>query len=81
MTIEPKSEDDLDVVKASLTKKFPDVDEAVIAEAVTQAHAPLTEAPIQEFVPVLVEHQAQVRLNEFENDTPSDSGAPPAAEQ
>jgi hypothetical protein len=73
MSSEPSVDDDhgLATVVDSLTKKFPDIPQAVIADAVSEAHTPMAEAPIQEYVSVLVEHQAQVRLNELEHDAQS----------
>jgi hypothetical protein len=69
MTTDPNAgDDDLPVVVDSLAKKFPDIDRDVVAETVDDAHAPLLDAHIQEYVPVLVEHQAQVRLNELEHE-------------
>jgi hypothetical protein len=59
-------DDDLAQVVGSLSRKFPDVAEAAIAEQVEQARAPLADAPIQDFVPVLVEHVVQVHLNEVD---------------
>jgi hypothetical protein len=79
---EPESgvkDDGLAQVVDSLRKKFPDVAEAVIAAHVEAASAPMAGAPIQEYVPVLVEHQVHVHLNERDHDaeapdTDSDSG-------
>ena len=69
MSSEPNAEDDdLSNVVDSLVKKFPDVQRDVVAEAVDDAHAPMVGAPIQEYVSVLVEHQAQVHLNELEHE-------------
>jgi hypothetical protein len=63
--VESTHDDDrLTTVVDSLARKFPDVPESVITEYVDEAHAPMIGAPIQEYVPVLAEHQAQVRLNE-----------------
>jgi hypothetical protein len=80
MSSDPDTEDAMARVVDNLTKKFPDVAEDVVAEHVNQAHAPMVEAPLQEYVPVLVEHQAKVTLNELTHDADAETASPAGAE-
>jgi hypothetical protein len=68
----------------SLAQKFPDIPEDVVAEHVERARAPMVDAPLQEYVPVLVKHRAQVSLNAMHHDAqttdPPDTEAHAAAD-
>ncbi len=76
--IADESDDDrvVDEVVDSLSKKFPDVAESVITAHVEEALAPMVDAPIQEYVSVLVEHQVQTHLIESHQD--AEAGSDPA---
>ncbi|MEJ3403882.1 hypothetical protein WDJ51_03980 [Rathayibacter sp. YIM 133350] len=54
----------VDEVVERLSKKFPDVDPAVIAEIVHAEHLSFTGRPVRDFVPVLVEKSSKARLKE-----------------
>jgi hypothetical protein len=45
-----------------LAVRFPDVPKDRVVDVVSQAHSALDGNPIRDFVPVLVEHDARVRL-------------------
>ena len=49
-------------VRNRLCEQFPELDATVVEAAVRVSHAGLTESPIRDFVPVLVEHAARDRL-------------------
>ncbi len=49
-------------VQDRLEEQFPALDPAVVEAAVRLAHTQMTDSPIRDFVPVLVEHAARDRL-------------------
>ena len=52
----------MDDVRERLCQLFPELDPAVVEAAVRLSYAELTESPIRDFVPILVEHAARDRL-------------------
>lgn len=44
-----------------LTRKFPELDPDTVEETVTSVHHQLGDAPIRDYVPVLVEREAMTR--------------------
>lgn len=51
-----------------LTGKFPSIPPEVVEETVTELHEELDEAPVRDFVPVIVEHDAREKLREAESE-------------
>jgi hypothetical protein len=64
---EPTGDDPLTQVVDDLHKQFPAVDREIIAAHVRQAHAQMDSAPVQDYVPVLVQHQARLSLDAMTN--------------
>ena len=46
-----------------LTARFPDQQRSVIEEVVAEEHGLLDDGPIRDFIPVLVERAAKIRLS------------------
>ena len=65
----------IDHVVDRLTSQFPSVPHEVIETRVTEAHASFEDAPVRDFVPVIVEHDVKEQLREEGN-----SPVPPPAE-
>ena len=63
----------LDDVRGRLREQFPDLHPDVVDAAVQRAHAELSESPIRDFVPVLVEHAARDRLALGQRPRPSEA--------
>jgi len=49
-----------------LTDQFPSVPPDVVADTVTEVHDEFDAAPVRDFVPVIVEHDAKEKLREFD---------------
>jgi hypothetical protein len=60
MTKEPEA---LMAVVERLTARFPDQQRSVIEEIVAEEHGLLDDGPIRDFIPVLVERAAKIRLS------------------
>ena len=48
-----------------LTEAFPSVPSQVVADTVTDIHDEFADAPVRDFVPVIVEHDAKEKLREI----------------
>jgi hypothetical protein len=51
-----------------LTDAFPSVPAKVVADTVTEIHDEFADAPVRDFVPVIVEHDAKDKLREIASD-------------
>jgi len=60
MTTEPEA---LMAVVERLTERFPDQHRSVIEDVVAEEHGLLDDGPIRDFIPVLVERAAKIRLS------------------
>ena len=57
-----------------LTDQFPTVPAEVVEETVAGVHDGFDEAPVRDFVPVIVEHDAKEKLREVESASESTDG-------
>ena len=60
-----------------LTARFPDQQRSVIEEIVAEEHGLLDDGPIRDFIPVLVERAAKIRLSRAQ--PPQRRGSPAAS--
>ena len=60
MTTEPEA---LMAVVERLTERFPDQHRSAIEDVVAEEHGLLDDGPIRDFIPVLVERAAKIRLS------------------
>jgi hypothetical protein len=68
---ETAKSDVLSHITAELRALFPAVPPAVVAEHVRRAHAGVESAPVQDFMPVLVQRQARLSLAAFTSESSS----------
>ncbi|WP_422933264.1 three-helix bundle dimerization domain-containing protein [Sinomonas sp. P47F7] len=59
----------LETVRSRLTKRFPELAEEAVANAVSAASSEMT-GPIRDYVPILVEHNARARLTKQQGHPP-----------
>lgn len=64
-----KEKDAVDKVAERLAEKFPDVSAAHVEEVVQSEYEALADAPVRDYIPVLVEHEAREDLTRESRDT------------